>query len=108
LVEQGVDRENRPPGRGIEDIGLPRCIGLVAEVSAEQSLELGQDLGEQIFAAQIGDDALLDPAVLAIGFDDADVFVDVAAGRTDLDGSRVHADKYHDMKARSQGKNSEI
>ena len=108
LVEQGVDRENRPPGRGLEDLGLPRGLGLVAEVSAEQSLELGQDLGEQIVAAQSGDDALREPAVLALGFDGAEGFGDVAAGRRDLDGFGVHAEKYHDLKARSQGKDSEI
>jgi hypothetical protein len=39
---------------------------------------------------------LLDLAVLAIGFDDADVFVDHAVGGPDFDGAEVHAVKYHD------------
>ena len=63
---------------------------------AEEALELGKQLDEQIFAAQVGEGALLDLAVVAIGFDDADILVDRAVGGPDFDGSEVHVVKYHD------------
>ena len=65
-------------------------------VVTEQSLELGENLGQEILAAQVGHGALLDLAVVTIGFDDADILVDRAAGGPNFDGSEVHAVKYHD------------
>ena len=70
---------------------------------AEQAFQLGEHFREQILAAQIGDGALLDLAVVAIGFDDADVLVDRTAGGPDFDGSEVHVVKYHDAMHRNQG-----
>ena len=58
--------------------------------------ELGEDLDEEVLASEISDDALLDLAVFAVGLDDADVFVDGAAGGADFHGSRVHENHYHD------------
>jgi hypothetical protein len=58
---------------------------------AEQdALELRKHQGEQIFAAEVGDDALLDLAVLAVGLDDAYVLVDGAVGGRDFDGADEH------------------
>ena len=66
-------------------------------------MELGEDLGEEIFAAQVGDGALLDLAVVAIGFDDTDVFVERAVGRPDFKSAEVHVVKYHDKSWQNQG-----
>src|SRR4029077_2528226 len=97
LVEQSADSEDSPPGGGIEDIEIvvlscPR-VGIVAE----QAFQLGEYFREQIHTAQIGHGALLDLAVVAIGFDNADILVHRAAGGPDFDGSEVHVVKYHDV-----------
>ena len=81
------------------------CLGV--DLMAEQTFQLGENLGEQVFAAQIGNGALLDLAVVAIGFDDADVLVNRAAGGPDFDGSEVHVVKYHDATGGNQGENWE-
>jgi hypothetical protein len=44
---------------------------------AQQAFQLGEHFREQVFAAQIGNGALLDLAVVAIGFDNADVLVNL-------------------------------
>ena len=103
LVEQGPDDEDRPPGGGIDDLGYGRIAGVAAGVAGEEPPELGEDLDEEVLASEIGDDALLDLAVLAVGFDDADVFVDGAAGGADFDGSGIHENHYHDVFRDSQG-----
>ena len=90
LIEQSPDDKDRSPGRGIDDVGHSRLAGIDARVPREEPLELGQDLDEEVLAAEIGDDALFDLAVIAISFDDADVFVDGAVFGTNLDGSRIH------------------
>jgi hypothetical protein len=100
LVEQGPNDEDGSPGRGIDELGIGRRGVPLADVPTEQSLELGEDLDEEIFAAEIGDQALLDLAAFAVGFDDADVLVDGAAGGADFHGSRVHENYYHDESRR--------
>ena len=90
LVEEGADDEDRPPVGGITDAGCGRIAGLEVGIAGEEAAELGEDLDEEVLAAEVGDDPLLDLAVMAIGFDDADVFVDGAAGGADFDGSWVH------------------
>ncbi len=97
LIEQGPDDKHRPPGRGVEDVGV-FGLGEVWAVLAEQPLELGQDLNQEILAAEVGEGALLDLAAVAIGFDDADILVDRAAGGANFDGSQVHVVKYHDAR----------
>src|SRR5262249_26354811 len=64
--------------------------------AGEEAAEFGEDLEEEVFASEVGDDALLDLAAVAVGFDDADVFMDRAAGGADFHGSRVHENHYHD------------
>jgi len=64
--------------------------GVTAGIAGEEAPELGKQLDEEILAAKINDDALLDLTRFAVGFHDADVFVDDAAGRADFDGSRIH------------------
>ena len=56
-----------------------------------------------VLAAEVGEGALLDLAVVAIGLDDADILVDRATGGPDFDGSEVHVVKYHDKYRRNQG-----
>jgi hypothetical protein len=94
LVEQGADGEGRPPGGGIEDVGIGGPG--FGRIAAEESAELGEDLDEEVLAAEVGEGALLDLAGLAEGLDDADVLVEGAAGGPDFDGSQVHVVKYHD------------
>ena len=77
-------------------------------LAGEEPSELGEDLDEEVLASEIGDDALLDLAVFAVGFDDADVFVDGAAGGADFDGSRVHENHYHDELRRIKVNSREI
>ncbi len=59
-------------------------------------MELGEDRDEEDLASEIDDDALLDLVAVAGGCDDADVFVDSAAGGADSHSSRAHANNYHD------------
>jgi hypothetical protein len=73
----------------------------------EPAFQLGEQFGEQVFAAQVGDGALLDLAVVAIGFDDADVLVNRTTGGPDLDSSQVQVVKYHDGTRQYQGENRE-
>src|SRR5262249_32295074 len=60
------------------------------DLSAEQALELGQHRPQHILPAEVRDDALLDLAIFAVGFDDADVLVDGAVAGADLDRSGIH------------------
>jgi hypothetical protein len=46
---------------------------------------------------------LLDFAILAVGLDDADLFVDGAVGGWDFDGAKVHGEQYHDTGREKQG-----
>src|SRR5512142_3085959 len=103
LIEQGADDEDRPPVGGITDLGFRRLAVLDAGIPGEESLELGEDLDEEVLASEVGDDALLDLTACAVGFDDADVFIDGAAGGADFHGSRVHENHYHDRLWSNQG-----
>jgi hypothetical protein len=97
-VEQGADDKDGSPVRGFAESGILGITGL----PGEESPELGKHLDEEVLATEIGDDALFDLAAFAVGFDDADVFVDGTAGGADFDGSRVHARHYHDESQRIQ------
>ncbi|HMB06441.1 MAG TPA: hypothetical protein VKP69_22245 [Isosphaeraceae bacterium] len=108
MVEQGTNDEDGPPGRGIHDLGIGQRGVPLANVAPEESFELGEDLDEEIFTAEIGDDALLDLAGFAVGFDDADLFVDGSAGGADFHGSRVHENHYHDESRGIQGENWDV
>ena len=77
----------------------------VRSVPAEEPLELGQDLDQEVLAAEVGDRPLLDLAIVAIGLDEADILVDGAAGGPDFDGSEEHVVKYHDGRDGNQAKN---
>ena len=46
--------------------------------------------GEQILAAEIADHAMARAAVVPVGFDEADVLVDMAVGAFDLGCAEVH------------------
>ncbi len=90
LVEQGADDQDGPPVGGVADLGYGGVAGFEVGVAGEESSELGEDLHEEVLASEVGDDALLDLAVLADRLDDADVFVDGAGGGADSDGSGIH------------------
>ena len=66
----------------------PSCIQL--DITTKQALELGKHRQEYVLAAEVGDDSLLDLAVLAVGFDDADVFVDGAVAGANFHSSGIH------------------
>ena len=102
LIEQGPNGQDRSPGGSIEDVEIFVFSVLPAAVAAQKSLEHGEYLRQEILAAQVGQGALLDLAVVAIGFDDPDIFVDRAVGGPDFDGSEVHAVNYHDKNERKQ------
>ena len=122
LLEQGADHEHRPPGPGLRDESPPRRIE--GGVAAEDAFKFGQQRVEDILAAKVGDDALLDLAVVAVGFDNADVLVDRAVGGGDFDGAGMnmvgcwrqwskrcrgtHSDHYHDDYRANQGERSGI
>ena len=108
LVKEGPDRKDWSPGGGIDDVQIVGVGGLRAGVLAQQTLELGEDFGEEVFATQVSDGALLDLAVLAIGFDDTDILINRAAGGSDFDGSQVHVVKYHDVNRRIQGEHWDV
>src|SRR5262249_10268760 len=90
LVEQGPNDEDRPPGGSIPDLGDGRIAGVAVGLAGEEAAELREDLDEEVLAAEVSDDALADLAVFAGGFDDADVFVDGAAGGADFDSPGIH------------------
>jgi len=71
-------------------LGVRELSGVAPGVAVEEPPELGEQLDEEVLASEIGDDALLDLAPLAVGFDDADVFVDGAVLRADFDCSWIH------------------
>src|SRR4051812_28480159 len=103
LVEDGADGKDGSPSRGIDDLGIGWGVVFGTVGGPEESLEFGEDVDEELVAAEVGDDALLDLAGFAIGLDDADVFVDGAAGGADFPGPRVHGNHYHDRNRQSQG-----
>jgi hypothetical protein len=96
LLEQGPDDEDRASVGRVDDERVRAGTGRAGGVPGKEALELGQNLHEKILAPEIGDDAVLDLAALAVGLDDADVFVDGAATGADFDGPGVHEDDYHD------------
>jgi hypothetical protein len=89
LVEQGAYDEDRPPGGGIDHVRVGEIAGVALGVAVEEPAELGKQLAKEILASEIGDDALLDLAAVAVGFDDADVLVDGAVLGADFDGSWI-------------------
>ena len=106
LIEQGADGQDWPPSGSIDDVEIFVFSVLPAVVATKQSLELGKNLGQEVLATQVGHGALLDLAVVTIGFDDSDILVDRAAGGPNFDGSEVHAVKYHDTTNRNQCENA--
>ena len=54
------------------------------DLPGEEPPEFGEDVDEEVFSSEVGDDALLDLAAVTVGFDDADIFVDGAAGGADF------------------------
>ena len=89
LVEQGTQQENGAPRPGLEDVDVG-VLRRQARLAAQEAFETGQELLQQILATEVGDGALFDLAVLAVGLDNADVLVDRAAGGRNLDDAHIH------------------
>ena len=70
-------------------------------------LKPGEHGGQHVLAAEIRDDPLLDLAVFAIGFDDADIFVDSALGGRDFDRADVHGESITTGYRKGKGKQQE-
>jgi len=64
---------------------------------------LREHRGERVFPSKVGDSPLLDLAILAVGFDDADILVDGAVGGRNFYGADKHAVEYHDRRTELQG-----
>ena len=103
LIEEGPKSQDRPPRRGIEDPRIGRWGILRIAFTAQETLELGKNRGEQVFAAQVSDCALPDLAVFAIGFDGSYVLVDRTVRGAEFDRAEVDVAKYHDVTKRNQG-----
>jgi hypothetical protein len=56
----------------------------------QDATEVGKHGGQQVAATEVGYNALFDLTVLAVGFHDAQVFVDGTVGRGDFDSPYVH------------------
>ncbi len=68
------------------------CLAFQLGGAFQDATQVRKQGAEHVAAAQIGDDALLDLAVFAVGLHDAQVFVDGAVGGRDFDGPDVHAE----------------
>src|ERR1700691_5628953 len=90
-IEERPHGRDRPPGRGIDDLDGLRIFTRRHRRAEQSAFQLGQEKREEILATQISDDTLFDFAVVAVGFDDTDVLVDVAAGRRDFNDADIHA-----------------
>src|SRR5215472_4723246 len=91
LIEESAQDQGGPPRPALQDIDVD-SFASDAGCAAQDPFQFGEELLQEILAAEIGDDALFDLTVLAIGFDDADVLVDGAVGGGDFDGADVHGD----------------
>src|SRR5205823_13420226 len=77
----------------------------------EEALQLRQQRGEDVLAAEVGDGALFDLAAVAVGFDDADILIDGAVGGRHLDRAEVHSrsvSRQGQRKARAKVENNGI
>ena len=59
LIEQSPDHNDRPPVGGIDHLQIPVLGSPRIDALAQQTIELGKDLGEWILAVQVSDGALL-------------------------------------------------
>ena len=89
-IEERPHGQDRPPGRGIDDLDGIRIFTRRHRRAEQRAFEFGQEKREQILATQISDDALFDFAVVTVGFDDTNVLVDVATGGPDFNGANIH------------------
>src|SRR5260370_11470271 len=94
----GQRSDGRPtsaPSAGVEDFDRPFASELLGQslrilFALEKAIEQREDGFQGIASAEVGDDLLLDFAMLAHRTDDTDVLEDVAVGRRDFDGSDEH------------------
>jgi hypothetical protein len=96
-VEERPYGQDGSPSRGIDDLDGIRVFTRRHRRAEQGTLEFGQQRRKQFLAPQISDDALFDFAVVAVGFDDTDVLVDVAAGRRDFNDADLYDNEYHDV-----------
>ena len=94
LVQESADDEHGAPGGGFEDFEIVVAhFAIQAWLAAQEALQLRKQRLQHVQASQVGDGALFDLAVLAIGLDDADVHIDSAVGGRHLDGAEVHGEQ---------------
>ena len=91
LLEQRAHHQQRPPAEGLKDVDIAVPLAFHFGGAFQDTAQVGQYGGKQIATAQVGDDALLDLAVFAVGLDDAQVFIEGTVGGGDFDGAHVHA-----------------
>jgi len=90
LLEECLYGEGGSPGRSIEDVNGIGIFAFRRGRAEQEALEFGQQGCEEVLASELGDDPLFNFAVVAVGFDNADVLVDGAIGGRDLDVADVH------------------
>ncbi len=95
LVEEVARDEHRSPGTGVEDFDGSLGAELLGQglrpfLAGEKAIEQRQDGFEGVASPEVGDDLLLDLAVLAHRADDADILVDGAVGGRNFDGADEH------------------
>ena len=108
LVEESANHQHGPPSQCINHFDGIRIFPFRCRRAEQDLLKLGA-WRSHILAAEIRDHPLLDLAVFAIGFDDADIFVDSALGGRDFDRADVHGDSIRlaTLKARANSRKME-
>ena len=87
LPPQGPRHQQRPPVPSPHGLSLGQPHGGLPLEQAQQGFGMG---GQDVFAPQITDDAVAGTALIPIGFDQADVFVDPSIGAFDSGGPEKH------------------
>jgi hypothetical protein len=91
FLEQFARHQQRAPGKSVQDLDVVLLLAFQLGRAFQDATQVRKHSAEHVATAKIGDDALLDLAVFAVGFHDAQVFVDGAVGGRDFDGPDVHA-----------------
>ncbi len=95
LAPQRARHQHGPPIPRADRVHLPRAHSGARRVTAEQPGEAVEMRRQEIFAAQVADDALLVLAVFAIGLDESHIFVLASLATRRLDDAEIHRDLCH-------------
>ena len=80
-----TDNEDRPPGAGLK--GLEGTMVRRRRVALQEALQQWQDCHEGVTPAEVEDEPLPDPSVVAYGLDDTHILMDDTGGTGNLDGA---------------------